>query len=140
MPSPTIYIPILVSLLVEYYLEKWRVRLTMQRDLHFQRVTFRIQHATLPRLIIYLTWLDAFDTPQPSHPAPTLQLSWPHVEYQGARVPLVAARDLGADLPRVGEVPAHPAIGELHATRRIVVIGYTAGSRHGYTQAAGRAD
>ena len=37
--------------------------------------------------------------------------------------PLVAARDVGADLPRAGEVLSHPDIGELHATRRIVVIG-----------------
>ena len=37
--------------------------------------------------------------------------------------PLVAARDVGADLPRVGEVLAHPDIGELHATRRFVAIG-----------------
>ena len=37
--------------------------------------------------------------------------------------PLVAARDVGADLPRVGEVLSHPDIGDLYTTKRIVVIG-----------------
>ena len=37
--------------------------------------------------------------------------------------PLVAARDVGTDLPRVGEVLSHPDIGELYATKRIAVIG-----------------
>ena len=41
--------------------------------------------------------------------------------------PLAAARDVGADIPRAGEVPAHHDTGGLHTTRRIVVIGYTAG-------------
>ena len=37
--------------------------------------------------------------------------------------PLVAARDVGANLPPAGEGLAHPDIGELHATRRIAAIG-----------------
>lgn len=37
--------------------------------------------------------------------------------------PLAAARDVGADLPRVGEVLSHPDIGDLYTTKRIVVIG-----------------
>lgn len=37
--------------------------------------------------------------------------------------PLVAARDVGIDLPRVGEVLSHPDIGELYTAKRIVVIG-----------------
>jgi hypothetical protein len=37
--------------------------------------------------------------------------------------PLVAARDVGTDLPRVGEVLSHSDVGELYATKRIVVIG-----------------
>ena len=37
--------------------------------------------------------------------------------------PLFAARDVGVDLPRVGEVLSHPDVGELYTTKRIVVIG-----------------
>jgi hypothetical protein len=37
--------------------------------------------------------------------------------------PLVAARDVGTELPRVGEVLSHPDIGALHTAKRIVVIG-----------------
>ena len=37
--------------------------------------------------------------------------------------PLLAARDVGADLPRVGEVLSLPDVGELYTTKRIVVIG-----------------
>jgi hypothetical protein len=37
--------------------------------------------------------------------------------------PLFAARDVGTDLPRVGEVLSHPDVGELYTTKRIVVIG-----------------
>jgi len=42
--------------------------------------------------------------------------------------PLFAARDVGTDLPRVGEVLSLPDIDELYATKRIVVIGIHGGT------------
>jgi len=60
----------------------------------------------------------------PSRPSRPRSNSASHVRnFNLAPYPLVAARDVGADLPRAGEVLSHPDIGELHATKRIVVIG-----------------
>ena len=61
--------------------------------------------------------------PGPSHPRPRSNSASHIRNAESHPYPLVAARDVGADLPRVGEVLSHPDIGELHATRRIVVIG-----------------
>ena len=61
--------------------------------------------------------------PGPSRPRPRSNSAGHMWNTEAHAYPLAAARDVGADLPRVGEVLSHPDIGELHATRRIVVIG-----------------